>query len=70
MFYTVQSEVLIQAARRYLEHLQSLNACQCFDHRDVPELERRYGCMIYRMLTLGQGGEPEARSPSGGPAPI
>lgn len=67
MFYTVQSDTLIQAAQRYLEHLQSLNACRCFDHRDVPELERRYGGMIYRMLTMQQGSDPERQTHSGNP---
>lgn len=70
MFYTVQSDTLIQAAQRYLEHLQSLNACRCFDHRDVPELERRYGGMIYRMLTMQQGSDPEHRTHSGDPDPM
>lgn len=67
MFYTVQSDTLIQAAQRYLEHLQSLNACRCFDHRDVPELERRYGGMIYRMLTMQQGSDSERQTHSGNP---
>lgn len=67
MFYTVQSDTLIQAAQRYLEHLQSLNACRCFDHRDVPELERRYGGMIYRMLTMQQGSDSERQTHSGDP---
>ena len=61
MFYTVQSDALIQAARRYLKHLQSLSACRCFDHRDVPELERRYGGMIYRLLTMQPGDTPESQ---------
>ena len=61
MFYTVQSDALIQAAQRYLKHLQSLSACRCFDHRDVPELERRYGGMIYRLLTMQPGDTPESQ---------
>ena len=66
MFYTVQSDPLIQAARRYLERLQSLDACQRFDYRDVPELERRYGGMIYRMLTMHQSGDADTQSSSPG----
>ena len=66
MFYTVQSDPLIQAARRYLERLQSLDACQRFDYRDVPELERRYGGMIYRMLTMHQSGGADTQSSSPG----
>lgn len=70
MFYTVQSDILIQAAQRYLEHLQSLSACRCFDHRDVPELERRYGGMIYRMLTMHPGGDSEHPASAGDPGPL
>ena len=66
MFYTVQGDTLIQAARRYLEQLPALGVCQRFDYRDVPELERRYGGMIYRMLTMGQdGGSGSPPSPVG-----
>lgn len=62
MFYTVQCDVLIQAARRYLEGLRGLPLCRSFDYRDVAELEGRYGGMLYRMLTLQQeeGGEGPA----------
>ena len=52
LFYTVQSEVLIQAARGFLESLGTLPGSGTYDQRDLAELEGRYGGMLYRMLTL------------------
>ena len=52
MFYTVQSEPLIQAARSFLEGLGGQPGTRAYDCRDIPELEKRYGGMLYRMLTL------------------
>ena len=52
MFYTVQSEVLIQAARSFLDSLQRLPGSGVYSQEDVADLEGRYGGMLYRMLTL------------------
>ena len=51
MFYTVQSEVLIQAARSFLDSLQRLPGSGVYSQEDVADLEGRYGGMLYRMLT-------------------
>lgn len=52
LFYTVQSEALIQATGQYLDSLQEKAICAVYDQKDIPEMEKRYGGMLYRMLTL------------------
>lgn len=52
LFYTVQSEALIQITGQYLDTLQKEPFCRVYDQKDVAELENRYGGMLYRMLTL------------------
>ena len=52
-----------------LAHRQAERVCHVVRraHRDVPELERRYGGMIYRMLTMQQGSDSERQTHSGDP---
>lgn len=51
-FYTVQSDTLQEAVREYLTALETLPRSGVYDHRDVEDIEKRYGGMFYRMLTM------------------
>ncbi|MPL99725.1 hypothetical protein SDC9_45946 [bioreactor metagenome] len=51
LFYTVPSEALIQAAGSCLDSLKEKPGSSVYDHRNVAELESRYG-MLRRTLTL------------------
>ncbi len=52
LFYTVPGEALIHAAGSFLDALAEKPGSGVYDHRNVSELEARYGGMLRRMLTL------------------
>ena len=57
LFYTVQSEVLIQAARGFLESLGTLPGSGTYDQRDLAELEGRYDeAGVQRVVPLEDDG--------------
>ncbi len=54
LFYIAHSDALIRAIGNFFDAMLEGPYCTIYDHRDVEELEARYGGMLQRMLSLGE----------------